>query len=53
MHISITCNQCQGNNVDRTIELAAVHFGRGFFKDGYESVKNIKTSTSETSDNGD
>jgi len=48
-----TCNQCQGNNVDRTIELAAVHFGRGFFKDGYESVKNIKTSTSETSDNGD
>ena len=52
-HKKQTCNQCQGNNVDRTIESTAVHFGRCFFKDGYESVKNIKTSTSETSDNGD
>ena len=53
MHKKQTCNQCQGNNVDRTIEKSAIHFGPGFFKDGYESAKNIKTSTSETSDNGD
>jgi len=49
-HKKQVCNQCQGSNVNRTVELTAVHFGRGFFKDGYESVKNIETSTS---DNGD
>ena len=48
-----TCNKCQGSNVNRMVELASVHFGRGFFKDGYQSAKNIKTSTSETSDDGD
>ena len=52
-HKKQACNQCQGSNVNRTVELTSVHFGRGFFKDGYESAKNIKTSTSETSDNGD
>ena len=52
-HKKQTCNQCQGNNVNRTVELPAVHFGPGFFKDGYESAKNIKKSTSETSDDGD
>ena len=45
--------QCQSDNVNRTIELTAVHFGPGFFKDGYESAKNVKTETSETSDDGD
>ena len=52
-HKKQTCNQCQGNNVDRTIEKSAIHFGPGFFKDGYESAKNVKTETSETSDDGD
>jgi putative FmdB family regulatory protein len=52
-HKKQACNQCQGSNVNRMVELASVHFGRGFFKDGYQSAKNIKTSTSETSDDGD
>ena len=52
-HKKQMCNQCKSNNADRTVELTAVHFGRGFFKDGYESAKNVKTSTSETADDGD
>ena len=52
-HKKQTCNQCKSDNVNRTVELTSVHFGPGFFKDGYESAKNIKTSTSETSDDGE
>ena len=52
-HKKQMCNQCKSNNVDRTVELTAVHLGRGFFKDGYESAKNVKTSTSETSETSD
>ena len=52
-HKKQTCKECQSDNVNRTIELTAVHFGPGFLKDGYESAKNVKTSTSETSDDGD
>ena len=46
-HKKQTCNQCQGNNVNRTIELTPVHYGPGFFKDGYESAKNVKIKPSD------
>ena len=46
-HKKQTCNQCQGSNVNRTIELTPVHYGPGFFKDGYESAKNVKIKPSD------
>ena len=29
----------------RKIENVGISFGKGFFRDGYESAKNVKTST--------
>lgn len=38
---------CPNCNVEvrRKIENVGVKFGKGFFRDGYESAKNVKTST--------
>ena len=38
------CPNC-GTPVKRIITAPAVHFGAGFFKDGYESVKNLSSNS--------
>ena len=38
------CPNC-GTTVRRIIENVGVSFGKGFFRDGYESAKNVKTPT--------
>ena len=43
------CPNC-GIQVKRKIELVGISFGKGFFRDGYESAKNVKTPTTETGD---
>ena len=40
------CPNC-GTQVKRVITAPAIHFGAGFFKDGYESAKNVKKSTTD------
>ena len=40
------CPDC-GTTLDRILTAPAIHFGAGFFKDGYESAKNVKKSTSD------
>ena len=40
----VYCPNC-GEEVRRTIEQVGVSFGKGFFRDGYESAKNVKTPT--------
>ena len=40
------CPKC-GTQVRRVITASPVHFGAGFFKDGYESAKNVKKSTTD------
>tara|TARA_Y100000310_G_scaffold97981_1_gene95648 strand:+ start:3636 stop:3857 length:222 start_codon:yes stop_codon:yes gene_type:complete len=40
------CPNC-GTKVRRKIEVVGVSFGKGFFRDGYESAKNVKTSNSD------
>jgi predicted nucleic acid-binding Zn ribbon protein len=40
------CPSC-GTKVRRKIETVGVSFGKGFFRDGYESAKNVKTSNSD------
>ena len=40
----VYCPNC-GLEVRRKIETVGVSFGKGFFRDGYESAKNVKTST--------
>ena len=42
------CPNC-GTQVRRTIEQVGLSFGKGFFRDGYELAKNVKTNT-ETAD---
>ena len=42
------CPNC-GVEVRRVLTAPPIHFGKGFFKDGYESAKNVKTKT-ETAD---
>ena len=43
------CPSC-GTQVRRKIEPVGISFGKGFFRDGYESAKNVKTPTTETGD---
>ena len=43
------CPSC-GTQVKRKIELVGISFGKGFFRDGYESAKNVKTPAAETGD---
>ena len=43
------CPSC-GTQVRRKIELVGISFGKGFFRDGYESAKNVKTPAAETGD---
>ena len=38
------CPNC-GTEVRRKIEQVGISFGKGFFRDGYESAKNVKTPT--------
>lgn len=38
------CPNC-GTEVTRKISPVAISFGRGFFKDGYESVKNLPSNS--------
>jgi len=38
------CPDCD-TALDRILTAPAIHFGAGFFKDGYESAKNVKKST--------
>ena len=38
------CPNC-GTEVRRKIEQVGLSFGKGFFRDGYESAKNVKTNT--------
>ncbi len=40
----VYCPNC-GEEVRRTIEQVGVSFGKGFFRDGYESAKNVRTPT--------
>ena len=40
----VYCPNC-GEEVRRTIEQVGLSFGKGFFRDGYESAKNVKTNT--------
>ena len=40
------CPNCR-TQVKRVITAPAIHFGAGFFKDGYESAKNIKKTQSD------
>ena len=40
------CPEC-GTALDRILTAPAIRFGAGFFKDGYESAKNVKKSTSD------
>ena len=40
------CPDC-GTQVKRIITAPAIHFGAGFFKDGYESAKNVKKSKTD------
>ena len=42
--LKYNCPNC-GTQVKRVITAPAIHFGAGFFKDGYESAKNVKTPT--------
>ena len=43
-HQKYWCPNC-GAELRRVITPVAVHFGKGFFRDGYESAKNVKTPT--------
>ena len=43
------CPSC-GTQVRRKIEPVGISFGKGFFRDGYERAKNVKTPTTETGD---
>ena len=45
-HQKYYCPDC-GTALDRILTAPAIHFGAGFFKDGYESAKNVKKSTSD------
>ena len=40
-----SCPKCKSKKVNRVISPVGISFGKGFFKDGYESAKNVKTST--------
>tara|TARA_Y100000034_G_scaffold84606_1_gene101473 strand:+ start:836 stop:1000 length:165 start_codon:yes stop_codon:yes gene_type:complete len=40
----VHCSNC-GVEMKRKIESVGISFGKGFFRDGYESAKNVKTST--------
>ena len=40
----VYCPNC-GEEVRRIIEQVGLSFGKGFFRDGYESAKNVKTNT--------
>ena len=40
----VYCPNC-GTEARRKIENVGISFGKGFFRDGYESAKNVKTST--------
>ena len=40
----VYCSNC-GTDMRRKIENVGISFGKGFFRDGYESAKNVKTST--------
>ena len=40
----VYCPSC-GAKMRRKIENVGISFGKGFFRDGYESAKNVKTST--------
>ena len=44
--LKYNCPNC-GTRVKRVITAPAIHFGAGFFKDGYESAKNVKKSTTD------
>ena len=38
------CPSC-GTQVRPTVEQVGLSFGKGFFRDGYELAKNVKTNT--------
>jgi putative FmdB family regulatory protein len=40
----VYCPNC-GTEARRKIEQVGLSFGKGFFRDGYESAKNVKTNT--------
>ena len=40
----VYCPNC-GEEVKRTIEQVGISFGKGFFRDGYQSAKDVKTPT--------
>ena len=40
----VYCSSC-GMEMTRKIENVGISFGKGFFRDGYESAKNVKTPT--------
>ena len=40
----VYCPNC-GEKATRTIEQVGISFGKGFFRDGYQSAKNVKTTT--------
>ena len=39
----VYCPNCN-TEVRRKIEQVGISFGKGFFRDGYESAKNVKTN---------
>ena len=41
-----SCPQCKSKKVYRVISPVGISFGRGFFKDGYESAKNLPSNSS-------
>ena len=39
-----SCPKCKSKKVNRVISPVSISFGRGFFKDGYDSVKNLTSN---------
>ena len=44
--LKYNCPKCD-TQVKRIITAPAVHFGAGFFRDGYESAKNVKKPSTD------
>tara|TARA_B100000424_G_C22906186_1_gene482006 strand:+ start:993 stop:1211 length:219 start_codon:yes stop_codon:yes gene_type:complete len=40
-----SCPKCKSEKVNRVISPVAIRFGRGFFKDGYESAKKLTSNS--------
>tara|TARA_Y100001938_G_C8055254_1_gene414066 strand:- start:479 stop:700 length:222 start_codon:yes stop_codon:yes gene_type:complete len=40
-----SCPKCKNKQIVRIISPIGISFGRGFFKDGYESAKNLTSNS--------